>query len=149
MKAGSVPEHKWTSKLHAALDTDTKLSIKETITNADSTYDEIKQALIGQGHLTFMAASEALITLNDGKITKVTMRQAIQKLTRLFEKATAEATSIREMCLYSAVAVARYFLHSDVQQYIDIKGSFDNDGFCRAIEEWQRTHSGKQVWNVK
>ena len=140
MRVGGVPEDKWTSKLHAALDTDTKLTVKDVMTNADSTYEEIKQALVGQGHLTFTAASEALMTLDDGNITELPMRQAIQKLARFYEKATAEATSIRETCLYSAVATARFFLQPDVKQYVDVKGTFDNDGFCRSIEEWQRTH---------
>ena len=126
-----------------------KLTIKEVITNANSTYEEIRQALVGQGHLPFTAASEAIMTLDEGGITKVPMRQAIQKIARLFEKATAEATSIRETCLYSAMALARFFLQAEVTQYIDIKGTFDNDGFCRSIEEWQRTYPGKQTWEVR
>ena len=144
-----VPESKWIPKLHAALDTDTKLSIKETIMNQDSIYAEIKQALVGQSHLTFTAASEAIMTLDQGGVAKLTIRQGIQKLTRLFEKATAEATSIREACLYSAVAVARFSLSPDVKQYIDVKGTFDCDHFCRSVEEWQRTHTGKPVWEQK
>ena len=149
LTVGGVPEGKWVAKLHAALDTDTKLAIKGTITNPDSTYVEIKQALVGQSHLTFTAASEAIMTLDQGSVTKMPMRQGIQKLTRLFEKATAEATSIREDCLYSAVAVARYSLNPEAKQYIDIKGTFDCDNFCRSIEEWQRTHMGKSVWEYK
>ena len=89
MRVGGVPEDKWTYKLHASLDTDTKLTVKNVMTNADSTYEEIKQALVGQGYLTFTAASEALMTLDDGNITKLPMRQAIQKLARFYEKATA------------------------------------------------------------
>ena len=127
----------------------TKLTIKEVITNADSTYEEIRQALVGQGHLTFTAASEAIMTIDEGGITKVPMQQALHKIARLFEKATAEVTSIRETCLYSAVAVARFFLQAEVKQYIDTKGTFDNDGFCRSIEEWQRTHLSKQTWEVR
>ena len=149
LTVGGVPEDKWVAKLHAALDTDSKLAIKETITNPYSTYAEIKQALVGQSHLTFTAASEAIMTLDQGGVTKLPMRQAVQKLTRLFEKATAEATTIREACLYSAVAVARFALNPDAKQYIDVKGTFDCDSFCRSIEEWQRTHTGKPVWDSK
>ena len=136
MRVGEVPEAKWTSKLHAALDMDTKLTLKEVMTNPHSTYEEIKQALVGQGHLTFTAASEALMTLDEGNVTKLPMRQAIQKLARLYEKATAEATTLRENCLYSAVATARFFLNPDLKQYVDVKGTFDTDGFCRSVEEW-------------
>ena len=89
------------------------------------------------------------MTLYEGKLTKLSMMQSMQRLARLLEKATAEATSIRETCLYGAVAIARYFLQPDIKQYVDVKGSFDNDGFCRAIEEWQRTHSGTQVWDYR
>ena len=149
LTVGAVPENKWVVKLHSALDTETKLSIKDTITNPDSSYEEIKQALIGQSHLTFTDASEAIMTLDQGDVTKLPMRQALQRLTRLFEKATAEATTIREACLYSAVAVARFALNTDAKQYIDVKGSFDCDNFCRSIEEWQRTHIGKPVWNSR
>ena len=149
LTVGAVPENKWVAKLHSALDTETKLSINDTITNPDSSYEEIKQALIGQSHLTFTAASEAIMTLDQGDVTKLPMRQALQRLTRLFEKATAEATTIREACLYSAVAVARFALNTDAKQYIDVKGSFDCDNFCRSIEEWQRTHIGKPVWNSR
>ena len=149
LTVGGVPEDKWVAKLHAALDTDSKLAIKETITNPYSTYAEIKQALVGQSHLTFTAASEAIMTLDQGGVTKLPMRQAVQKLTRLFEKATSEATTIREACLYSAVAVARFALNPDAKQYIDVKGTFDCDNFCRSIEEWQRTHTGKPVWDSK
>ena len=36
-----------------------------------------------------------------------------------------------------------------MKQYVDVKGTFDNDGFCRSIEEWQRTHSGKQTLDTR
>ena len=147
LTAGGVPEGKWVPKLHAALDTETKLAIKETITNPDATYEQIKQALVGQTHLTFAAASESLMTLDQGSITKLPMRQAVQKLARLFEKATAEATTLREMCLYSAVAVARFALNREPKQYIDVKGTFEWNGFCRSIEEWQQTNPGRPVWD--
>ena len=134
MRVGKVPEDKWMSKLHAALDMDTKLTIKEVITNAYSTYEELRQALVGQSHLTFTAASEAIMTLDQGSVTKVPMRQGIQKLARLFEKATAEATSIRETCLYSAVAVARFFLQTEVKQHIDIKGRLTMTAFAALLK---------------
>ena len=149
LTAGAVPENKWVAKLHAALDSDSKLAIKDIITNPYSTYAEIKQALVGQSHLTFTAASEAIMTLDQGGVTKLPMRQAVLKLTRLFEKATAEATTIREACLYSAVAVARFALNPEAKQYIDVKGSFDCESFCRFMEEWERPHTGKPILDSK
>ena len=149
LTAGGVPDNKWVPKLHAALDTDSKLAIKETITNPHATYEEIKQALVGQSHLTFTAASESIMTLDQGAITRLPMRQAVQKMAHLFGKATAEATTIRETCLYSAVAIARFALNPEAKQYIDIKGSFECDAFCSSMEEWQRTNPGKPIWDTK
>ena len=117
LTAGGVPEAKWVPKLHASLDTETKLAIKETITNPGATYDEIKKALVGQTHLTFAAASESLMTLEQGAITKLPIRQAVQKVARLFEKLTTEVTTMREMCLYSVVAVTRVALSREAKQY--------------------------------
>ena len=147
--AGKVSEDKWVPKLHSALDTATKLTIKETITAPDVTYDEIKRALVGQTHLTFAAASESLVTLDNGAITKLPVRQAVQKMARLFDKITKEATNMHEMCLYSAVAVLRVALSRDTKQYIDVKGSCDSNSFCCSLEEWQRTNPGRPIWENK
>ena len=149
LTAGGVPEAKWVPKLHASLDTETKLAIKETITRPGATYAEIKGALVGQTHLTFAAASESLMTLEQGAITKLPIRQAVQKVARLFEKISTEATSMREMCLYSAVAVTRVALSREAKQYIDVKGSCEWNSFCCSLEEWQRTNPGRPVWDYK
>ena len=149
LMAGGVPEAKWVPKLHASLDTETKLAIKETITNPGATYDEIKKALVGQTHLTLAAASESLMMLEQGAITKVPIRQAVQKVARLFEKLTTEATTMREMCLYSAVAVTRVALSREAKQYTDVKGSFDWNGFCCSLEEWQQTNPGRPIWDSR
>ena len=149
LTAGRVPVDKWLPKLHASLNTETKLAIKEDITNPIASYEDVKKALIGQTHLTFAAASESLMTLDQGNITKDPIRQAVQKIARLFEKVTSEATTLRETCLYSAVAVTRFALGRDAKQYIDIKGSFEWSEFSCSIEEWQRTNPGKPVWDYK
>ena len=147
--AGGVPENKWVPKLHSAIDTETKLTIKDTITTPGITYDEIKRALVGQTHLTFAAASESLVTLDHGAITKLPIRQAVQKVARLFEKVTSEATTMRDMCLYSAVAVLRVALTRDCKQYIDVKGSCESNNFCCSLEEWQKTNPGRPIWESK
>ena len=149
LTAGRVPADEWLPKLHAALNTETKLAIKEEITNPASGYEDVKRALIGQTHLTFAAASESLMTLDQGKVTKAPIRQAIQKVARIFEKLTAEATTLREASLYSAVAVIRFALGREAKQYSDIKGSFEWSEFSCAIEEWQRTNPDKSLWDHK
>ena len=147
--AGNVPHDKWLAKLHSALNTETKLAVKETITNPAADYQEVKTALIGQTHLTFTAASESLMTLDNGKITKVPIRQAVQKVANILEKITAEATTLREGALYSAVAVLRFALGREVKQYTDIKGAFEWNEFSRTVEEWQRTNPDRSVWDSK
>ena len=147
--AGNVPEHKWVQKLHAALDSTTKMTIRETITTPDVTYDEIKRALVGQTHLTFACASESLVTLENGAITKLPVRQAVQKMARYLDKISTEATTMQEMCLYTAVAILRVALSRDVKQYIDVKGSCDSNSFCCSLEEWQKTNPGRPIWESK
>jgi len=42
-----IPEDKWRGKMHASLDTATKLKVRDLIRNPDVTYQEVKDALIG------------------------------------------------------------------------------------------------------
>ena len=62
-----ITEDKWKGKLHAALDTTSKLKVRNIITDHDSTYELIKTALIGCGTLTFSASSEALMSADRGR----------------------------------------------------------------------------------
>ena len=149
LTAGGVPPEKWVPKLHASLDTETKLSIKETITTPGVSYDDIKNALVGQTHLTFAAASESLFGFEQGAILRLPVRQVVQKVAKLYEKINKEATSMRDMCLYSAVASLRVALTKDVKQYIDVKGACEWNSFCSALEEWQKTNPGRPIWESK
>ena len=110
LTVGNIPEGKWLPKLHAALDTDTKLTVREVFTNHNTTYQEAKAALLGQTNLSFSAASEATMTLDEGKITKMPLRQGIQRMANFLEKATEKAPSWKESYMYGAVAIARYFM---------------------------------------
>ena len=56
---------------------------------------------------------------------------------------------MRDMCLYSAVAVLRVALARDCQQYIDVKGSCESNNFCCSLEEWQHTNPGRPIWDNK
>ena len=147
--AGNVPEDKWVQKLHAALDSSTKLTIRDTITTPDIPYKDIKQALVGQTNLTFACASESLVTLDNGAITKLPVRQAVQRMTRYFDNISTEATTIHETCMYAAIATLRVSLSRDVKQYIDVKGSCDSNSFCCSIEEWQKTNPGRSIWGSR
>ena len=146
---GNIPEGKWLPKLHAALDTDTKLTVREVFTNPDTTYQEAKAALLGQTNLSFSAASEAVMTLDEGKITKMPLRQGIQRMANFLEKATEKAPSWKESFMYGAVVIARYFMQPELKTYLDFKGIATPDEFFKSTEEWKRTHPGRPVWEYK
>ena len=76
-----IDEGKWKAKLHAALDTASKLKVRDLITDRDATYDQIKQALSSCGTLTFSASSESIMTADKGQ----TLTQSDKPFTRLSE----------------------------------------------------------------
>ena len=136
-----IDEGKWKAKLHAALDTASKLKVRDLITDRDATYDQIKQALSGCGTLTFSASSESIMTADRGQTLTLLIRQAIQKTVRLSEKMTQEAGTNAEIFQYIAIAIVRFFLNPDLKQYMDLKGHFDKESFCKGVEEWQTTQA--------
>ena len=147
MTDGNIPHDSWKSKLHAALDTASKLKVRDTITDFDSTYDQVKNALIGCDTLMFSASSEAIMTANRGQILELPIRQAVDKTTTMIEKISAEATTIKESCQYTAIAITRYSLNPQLKQYIDLKGGFSKDEFCKTVEEWQATQPHGTKWS--
>ena len=147
MTDGNIPQDKWKSRLHAALDTTSKLKVRDIITDYDSTYDQVKNTLIGCGTLTFGASSEAIMTANRGQTLDLPIRQAIDKTARLVEKIVAEATTIKEACQYVAIAINRHSLTPQLKQYVDLKGAFSKDEFCRTVEEWQSTQPQGTKWS--
>ena len=56
----NIQADKWRGKLHASLDTGTKLKVRDIIINPASSYQDIRNALVGCGTLTFSASSEAI-----------------------------------------------------------------------------------------
>ena len=146
MEDNHIPRDQWKAKVHAALDTTTKLKVRDTITNPDATYAELKVALLGCGDLSFSHASETLMTGERGDILAVPIRQAIQRWQRVIERMTTEATTIKEACSYIAVAVAHYNTNLDLKTYLDMKGDFSKDLFCRNIDEWLATKQSGVKW---
>ena len=51
LTVAKIPEDKWITRLHMALDSDTKLLVREVFLNPDSTFEEAKLALTGQTHI--------------------------------------------------------------------------------------------------
>ena len=62
LRACDIPEEQWKAKLHTHLNPATKLRIQDTIQDHDATYDDIKEALLGYGNMTFSAAAETLMS---------------------------------------------------------------------------------------
>ena len=149
MSDNKVPPEQWKGKIHAALDSQTKLRVRDIITDVTSMYDALKDALIGCGTLSFSHASESLMTADRGQTLAVPVRQAIQKWQRLLEKMTSEATTIKEACTYVAVAVARYNTNQELKTYLDMKGEFSKDSFCRTIDEWLANKPPGTKWAKK
>ena len=149
MVDNQIPPDQWKAKVHATLDTATKLKVRDTITNPDSTYAELKEALLGCGNLSFSHASESLMTSERGDITTVPIRQALQKYQRILERLTSEALTIKEACGYIAVAVARFNTNQDLKTYLDMKGDFTKDLFCRNVEEWLATKHAGTKWSSR
>ena len=144
-----IPPGQWKGKVHAALDSKTKLKVRDTITNTGSTYGELKEALIGCTSLSFSHASESVMTGERGETMTLPIRQAVQKWQRLIERMTTEARTIKEACSYMAVAVARYNTTSDLKTYLDMKGDFSKDLFCRNVDEWLATRPPGVKWAKK
>ena len=130
MEDNHIHQAKWKGKVHAALDSETKLKIRDIIRDPASTYDNLKDALIGCGALTFSHASENLMTGERGKTLNSTLRQAIYKWQRLLEKLSSEAADIPQACTSIAVAIARFNTSPELKTYLDMKGDFNKDIFC-------------------
>ena len=143
----NVPENKWRGKVHACVDTATKLKVRDLIKDPAVTYQDLKDALIGCGALTFSNASETLMTADRNKLLSLPLRQAIHKWHRLLEKMSSEAETISESCMYTAVAIARYHLNPDLKRYIDVKGDFSKENFCRTADEWQANQPPGTKWS--
>ena len=143
----NIPQGKLRGKMHAALDTDTKLKVRDMIRDPTVTYQELKDSLIGCGALTFSNASETLMNADRGKILALPLRQAIHKWHRLLGKMSSKANNITESCMYIAVAIARYNANPELKKYLDTKGDFSKDIFCRTADEWQANQPAGTKWS--
>ena len=149
MEDNNVPPAKWRAKLHAALDSEMKMKIRDLMRDTTVTYQDIKDGLIGCGELTFSNASETLMSADRGKILGLPIRQAIHKLHRILEKMSGEAETISEACMYVAVAIVRYYSNPDLKKYLDVRNDFAKDRFCRLVDEWQANQPQRIKWSKK
>ena len=144
-----VPENKWRGKVHAALDTTTKLKVRDLIKDPRGTYQDLKDALIGCGALSFSNASETVMTADRNKLLALPLRQAVHKWHRLLERMSTNATTISESCMCTAIAMARYHMDPDLKRYVDVKGEFSKERFCQTADEWQATQPPSSKWSKR
>ena len=95
--------------------------------------------------MSFSAASEVMMTLDEGKVTRMPFRQGVQRVANFHRKACEQAPTWGETHLYAAVAIARYQMNNDVKMYLDLKGVEKPEDCFRAVDEWQRTHPGRSI----
>ena len=149
MEDNNIPQAKWKGKVHAALDSETKLKIRDIIRDPASTYDNLKDALIGWGALTFSHTSENLMTGKRGKTLDLTLRQATYKWQRLLEKLSSEAADIPQVRTSIDVAIARFNTSPELKTYLDMKGDFNKGIFCRNADEWLATQPSGTKWSKR
>ena len=139
LRASKVPIDQWCAKLHAHLTPTTKLRVQKTIQDPDSTYEMIREALIGCGSISFTKAAETLLTGDRGKLYQLGHRQCRDKLRKLIEKVTKNATNEDEIYDYLTVAFMRHNLNPTLKTYVDLKGRFECEEFAQTIDEWEAT----------
>ena len=147
LRAAKIPEEQWCSKLHAHINTETKLKVHDTITNPDATYADIKEALLGYTNITFNSAAEKLMTADRGALYKLPIRQFLAKMEKYMQKLTKEAATEREIFQYLGIAHARNHLNPKLKAHFEFKGVFEKEQFCRLVEEWQTNQPIGMPWH--
>ena len=80
LRSYNVPQGQWKNKLHAHLSLKSKTCIQTVIKGDDSTYDEVKEALLGYAAMTFSSAAEDMSTGETGRLFSLEPRQAQDKV---------------------------------------------------------------------
>ena len=110
LRTNKIPQAQWKPKLHSHLTLKTKIRIQSTIQDCDSTYEEVKEALLGCSNMTFSAAAKTLMSGDGEKQYNLDHRQCRDKLMRLAKKVTKTATSQHETLQCIVVAFMRHNL---------------------------------------
>ena len=97
----------------------------DLLENNDSTYDDIKKALLGTSAMTFAAAAESFYTADKGKIAQLPVRQAGDKLFRLCEKMIEGSETTRQAADKVTVGILRSMMVPDLKNYMDLTKTTD------------------------
>ena len=79
--SNGIPVAQWKNKLHAHLTMKAKLKFYKVMSNQDTTYEEVKEPLLGCTAIS--SAAEAFCTGEKGKLTKLDVRQTTEIMIRL------------------------------------------------------------------
>ena len=146
--SNGIPEDQWKNKLHAHLTMKAKLKIYNVMSDHGTTYDEIKEALQGSA-MSFSSAAEAFCIGEKGKLHKLELRQATEKMSRLSYKITQEAEDARQAADNMTVAMMRSWMVPELKTYVDMKQQFELQAFIRTAEEWEISQPEGTSWFKK
>ena len=141
LRSINVPQGQWKNKLHAHLSLKSKARIQSVIQDDDSTYDEVKETLLGCAAMTFSFTAEDLCTSERGRLFNLDPRQAIDKVIRQVGKLTKDADTKPEILNYIGVALTRNWLVPYLKSYVDMTRKFELNEYVKTIEEWERTQT--------
>ena len=68
LRAKQIPEGQWKARIHSHLTPRSKIRVQSVIQDPESSYDDIKEALLGCSSMTFRAAAENLLTVERGHV---------------------------------------------------------------------------------
>ena len=77
LRTKKVPELQWKAKLHSHLNPKAKLRIQSVILDHDSTYEQVKDALLRCSNKTFNAAVKSLMSREWGRIYTLDHRRPL------------------------------------------------------------------------
>ena len=137
--SNNIPEDQWKNKLHSQLSMKAKLKIHSVMQDNNSTYKDIKDALLGCTAMSFSSAAEDFCTGERGRLTNLEPRQAIEKMARLAGKIMKEAVDITQALNLIAVAQTRSWLVPPLKTFIDMSQTFGLQEYISKIEEWEKS----------
>ena len=110
-----IPKRDWKKCLHSQLTLNAKYKILHLLQKPDSTYEELRDALMGCAEMTFSTAAEVFFTGDRGNIAQLTPRQAAEKMRRWVGKLTQETNDKAEALDYITVAAVRGWMVADLK----------------------------------
>ena len=109
-----IPNTKWKHYHHSQFTLNVKQKVMYLLQQPDSTYDEIRAALMECTTMTFAATAEAIFTDDNGKLVQLPLRAAMDKVCRWITKFVRNAETIKETL--DSVSISNKVLHDTRRQ---------------------------------